>query len=233
MTLQSGSSLPADWRSGAFLGRMRTPEGPIPILVVRGEAYDMSRVAPTLSALVERGDFSGRGGTPIEDFDGSTERLLAPIDLQCVKAAGVTFAVSAIERVIEERARGDLVRGGSDPRAAGSTRRRLDPRGRARIARGGGAEGGADRGRLVVAISRSGDRPRCRGLHQGARALGRSGRMREIGIRSDSTWNNPEPEIALLVDSTRQGGRRDARQRRQSARLRGALGAAAGQGEGQ
>ena len=55
----------------------------------------------------------------------------------------------------------------------------------------------------------------------------------EIGVRSDSTWNNPEPEIVLLADRPRHGGRRDARQRRQSARFRGALGAAARQGQGQ
>ena len=34
-------------------------------------------------------------------------RLLAPVDLQAVKACGVTFAESLLERVIEEQAKGD------------------------------------------------------------------------------------------------------------------------------
>src|SRR5260221_10258669 len=47
----------------------------------------------------------------IEDLDSfPPERILAPVDLQAAKAAGVTFAISAIERVIEERARGDFRR---------------------------------------------------------------------------------------------------------------------------
>ena len=56
------SALPQDWAAGTFLGRANTAAGPSPILLVRGELYDMSRVAPTVSALVERGDFSGQGG---------------------------------------------------------------------------------------------------------------------------------------------------------------------------
>ncbi|MGC8001583.1 hypothetical protein ACP3XN_29685, partial [Salmonella enterica] len=55
-------------------------------------------------------DVAGRDLGLIQDFDFAAQPLLAPIDLQCVKAAGVTFAISAVERVIEERARGDAAR---------------------------------------------------------------------------------------------------------------------------
>ena len=44
--------------------------------------------------------------TPRATRDPAKPWLLAPIDLQAVKAAGVTFAVSMLERVIEEQARG-------------------------------------------------------------------------------------------------------------------------------
>ena len=55
----------------------------------------------------------------------------------------------------------------------------------------------------------------------------------EIGVRSDSSWNNPEPEMVLVVDSRGDIKRRDARQRRQPARFRGTQRAAARQGQGQ
>src|SRR5688500_12902312 len=97
------SALPQDWAAGTFLGRAKTAEGPSPILLVRGELHDMSRVAPTVSALVERGDFSGHGGLALGPYVPRAAELLSPVDLQCIKACGVTFAVSAIERVIEER----------------------------------------------------------------------------------------------------------------------------------
>ena len=121
------SILPADWETATFLGRVQSSDGPSPVLVRRGELIDMSRVTPTCSALVEAGDFSGAGGASLGAFDPATIQLLSPVDLQCVKAAGVTFAVSAIERVIEERARGDFkaaaaIREGLERRIGGSIR---------------------------------------------------------------------------------------------------------------
>ena len=118
---RAASALPGDWEIGAFVGRMQTDAGPTPILVLGGMLHDMSAVVPTVSHLVERGDFSGAGGTPLGRFDPAAVDLLSPVDLQCVKACGVTFAVSAIERVIEERARGDWS-------AAAAIRERLEAR---------------------------------------------------------------------------------------------------------
>ena len=108
--------LPPDWREGMFVGRIERGLGPTPILVRNGRVHDVSARAPTVAAFLE-GWNPALAGADIGDFedfdfrpdweDNRPAKLLAPVDLQCVKAAGVTFAVSAIERVIEERARGD------------------------------------------------------------------------------------------------------------------------------
>ena len=122
--------LPEDWLIGTFVGRIETTAGPSPILVRRGIAFDMSAVAPTVSALLDRRNSTGAAGVELGTLDAlnlrapderSDPTLLAPVDLQCIKAAGVTFAVSAIERVIEERARGDAA-------AARDVRDRLEAR---------------------------------------------------------------------------------------------------------
>jgi fumarylacetoacetate (FAA) hydrolase family protein len=194
------SILPADWESGLFLGRIETAQGPSPVLVRQGELIDMARVAPTVSALVEAGDFSASGGTPLGAFDPATVKLLSPVDLQCVKACGVTFAVSAIERVIEERARGDYT-------AAAAIRERLEERvgGSIRSVVPGTAEAAALKGALIedglwsqyleVAIGPDAE------VFTKSPVLSTVGAGADIGIRSDSSWNNPEPEVALLVDS--------------------------------
>ena len=122
----------------------------------------------------------------------------APIDLQCVKAAGVTFAVSAVERVIEERARGDAGKAQAirDALKAGGRR---PPRMRPGSPDAARLKDGADRRRPVVAISGSGDRSRRGDLHQGPGAVfGGLGRRHRHPLRFD--WNNPEPEIVLVCE---------------------------------
>jgi len=110
---EPATMLADDWRDGLFLGRIETAEGPTPVLLKGGILHDMSRVAPTASQIIADRAFDASAGSALGDFDTLTlaadaiPRLLSPVDLQCVKAAGVTFAVSAVERVIEERARGD------------------------------------------------------------------------------------------------------------------------------
>lgn len=198
MAFSAANALPADWREGTFVGRVQRPEGPSPIIVEGGRVYDMAAVAPTLSALVEGRHFSPEGGQPIEGPDGLS--LLSPIDLQCVKASGVTFAVSALERVIEERA-------GGDPSAAAGVRARLEQRigGSLRAVVPGSDEAGALKRILIedgmwsqyleVAIGPDAE------IFTKSPVLSTVGWGAEIGIRSDSTWNNPEPEIVLLVAS--------------------------------
>ena len=196
----TASALPEDWAAGTFLGRIATAEGPSPLLIVRGELYDMARVAPTVSALVERGDFSGAGGEPLGAYAPGVVQLLSPVDLQCVKACGVTFAVSAIERVIEERARGDWS-------VAAAIRERLEGRigGSIRAVEPGSAAAASLKDALIedglwsqyleVAIGPDAE------VFTKSPVLSTVGADAEIGVRSDSTWNNPEPEVALLVDS--------------------------------
>jgi fumarylacetoacetate (FAA) hydrolase family protein len=196
----AASALPGDWASGTFLGRVRHPDGPSPVLLIGGELLDMSRVAPTASALVEMGDFSGAGGTPLGRYETGGPALLSPVDLQCIKACGVTFAVSAIERVIEERARGDWsvaaeIRERLEGRIGGSIRA-VEPGSPAAAAlKDALIEDGLWSQYLEVAIGPDAE------VFTKAPVLSTVGADAEIGVRSDSTWNNPEPEIALLVDS--------------------------------
>ncbi len=198
------TALGADWRDGLWLGRIDNGDGPCPVLVARGIVHDMSRVAPTVAELVATGRLDAGAGAAIGDLadlglsPSSTPRLLAPIDLQCVKAAGVTFATSALERVIEERARGDAA-------AAAGLRARLEER------IGGGlrsvAPGTPDAAALKTALIDEGLWSQYLEVAIGpdaeiftkAPVLGAVGWGAEVGIRSDSTWNNPEPEVVLLV----------------------------------
>ncbi len=128
-------------------------------------------------------------------------RLLSPIDLQCVKAAGVTFAVSALERVIEERARGDAgaaaeVRGRLEDIIGGSLRAVVPGSPEAAAMKTALIEDGMWSQYLEVAIGPDAE------VFTKSPVLSTIGYGGEIGVRSDSTWNNPEPEIVMLADPT-------------------------------
>jgi len=205
---EAAEMLPEDWRSGLFLGRVETSEGPSPVLLRDGILHDMAAVAPTVSDLVDMRAFDASAGRPLGPLEtlelsaapGAPLRLLSPIDLQVVKAAGVTFALSAIERVIEEAARGD-------PDLAAEVRDRLE----AKVGSGirsvipGTAQAATLKEALIadgmwsqyleVAIGPDAE------IFTKAAVLSSVGWGAEIGVRSDSTWNNPEPEVALLADS--------------------------------
>ena len=208
--LFTAEALPEDYRQATLVGRLELDAGPTPVLVRGGVVEDVSAVAPTVADLLDRPDpaaVRGRELFPIEQlFDqaraerGARPGLLAPIDLQVVKAAGVTFAVSAIERVIEERARGDAG-------AAAALRERLEARigGGIRAVRPGSEEATAlkrallDEGMwsqyLEVAIGPDAE------IFTKVPVLASVGWGAQIGVRSDSTWNNPEPEVVLVADS--------------------------------
>src|SRR5688572_23233361 len=115
--------LPVDAASATLIARVFDPAvgGPC-VAAVRGEtAVDITAVAPTVSDLLDRADLlevvRGAPAGRVWDLaeliratladDRRAPRLLAPIDLQVVKAAGVTFVRSMLERVVEERAKGD------------------------------------------------------------------------------------------------------------------------------
>lgn len=193
--------LPADWRTGLFLGRIERAEGPSPIMVREGVAYDMSRVAPTVAQLVERLPLAVDAGERLGALDALDLALLSPVDLQCVKACGVTFALSAIERVIEERARGDAIaaadiRARLEERVGGSIRAVVPGSEQAAALKRALIEDGVWSQYLEVAIGPDAE------VFTKAPVLSTVGPGAEIGIRSDSTWNNPEPEVVLIVDAS-------------------------------
>ncbi|EQB31837.1 fumarylacetoacetate hydrolase family protein [Sphingobium ummariense] len=192
--------LPADWRDGLFAGRILTREGPSPILVSGGIAYDMSRVAPTVSQLLDRSSLSTDGGKALGALDEIDADLLSPVDLQCVKACGVTFAVSALERVIEERARGDAnaaqdIRSRIEERVGSSIRSVVPGSPESVALKAALIEDGLWSQYLEVAIGPDAE------VFTKSPVLSTVGVGADIGIRSDSTWNNPEPEIVLVVNS--------------------------------
>jgi fumarylacetoacetate (FAA) hydrolase family protein len=201
--------LPADWRSARLLGRLLTREGPTPVLVIDGRVRDVSRVAPTVAQFLEEwtGELPpGEDLGPLEQLllqpafeSAATPRLLAPIDLQCIKAAGVTFAVSAIERVIEERARGDAAR-------AESLRKDLRDRVGADIRNV--KPGSEDARKLKAVLIADGLWSQYLEVAIGPDAevftksppLSSVGWGDWVGVRADSAWNNPEPEVVLACD---------------------------------
>jgi len=201
--------LPEDWREAILLGRIDFGQGPTPFVISKGHLFDVSATAPTVSAYLDRwtGTVSGREAGDFCDFSFTREwdgesypRLLAPIDLQCVKAAGVTFAVSAVERVIEERARGDAGKAQSIRDAlksrVGADLRAVKP-------------GSDEAERLKAALIADGLWSQYLEVAIGPHAeiftkspvLSAVGWGADIGIRSDSNWNNPEPEIVIICDS--------------------------------
>ena len=203
--------LPADWREATLVGRLATAAGPTPVVISRGRVRDVSRVAPTVSHLLNDWNGSVPDGDdlgPLEQlpltpaFNGTpaTPRLLAPVDLQCVKACGVTFAVSAVERVIEERARGDYAKAQSIRDAlgarVGADIRSVKPGSdtavklkEALIADGLWSQ------YLEVAIGPDAE------VFTKAPVLSSVGWGDWIGVRKESQWNNPEPEIVLACDA--------------------------------
>ena len=119
------NSLPEDGCAGTLVGRVQLPEGPA-VVAIRGDGvYDVTAEAPTMSTLLDAadpvavvrtglatanriGDLADILANSAHDAnDPSKPWFLCPVDLQAVKASGVTFVASLLERVIEEQARGD------------------------------------------------------------------------------------------------------------------------------
>ena len=201
--------LPDDWRDAHLVGRMDFGEGPTPVALMNGLVFDLSAQAPTVAQLLHEhaACFEGKAVCPVDELDVQSawsgkrarHRLLAPIDLQCIKAAGVTFATSTMERVIEERARGDA-------NQADEIRRALESRvgNNLRACHPGSPEAARLKEILIadglwsqyleVAIGPDAE------IFTKGPPLSSVGGGAEIGIRSDSSWNNPEPEIVLVVN---------------------------------
>jgi len=194
--------LPQDWRAATLVGRLLTPEGPAVVVCREGRLRDVTAAAPTVADLL--GDWTGeppagRDLGDLEVFDFAGQPLLAPFDLQVIKAVGVTFADSAVERVIEERARGDaalaeVIRGDLSARVGGDIRAVQPGSEAAARLKAALIADGLWSQYLEVAIGPDAE------IFTKAPILAAVGHGAQIGVRSDSTWNNPEPEVVLACD---------------------------------
>ncbi|MBV9528460.1 fumarylacetoacetate hydrolase family protein [Sphingomonas sp.] len=195
--------LSADVARATLAGRLRLDAGPTPVLIRSGFVEDMSRVAPTSADLMEA-DLHAVSGERLCSLDElcamPPERFLAPVDVQAIKAAGVTFAISAIERVIEERARGDyreasVIRDKLEQRIGGAIRSVVPGSDGAARLKEALIEDGLWSQYLEVAIGPDAE------IFSKTAPLASVGWGAEIGVRSDSSWNNPEPEVVLVCNS--------------------------------
>ena len=196
--------LPVDYHNATFAGRLLLDDGPTPVLIRDGAVEDVSRTAPTIADLMDLPDPAAVRGERlfgIEELEQlPPEKILSPIDLQAIKAAGVTFAISAIERVIEERARGDFTRAAEirsrlEERIGGAIRSVVPGSEAAARLKEALIEDGLWSQYLEVAIGPDAE------IFTKTAPLASVGWGAEIGVRSDSSWNNPEPEVVLVVSS--------------------------------
>jgi fumarylacetoacetate (FAA) hydrolase family protein len=200
----TAAMLPVDHGNAILAGRLLLNDGPTPVVIRGGMVLDVSGTAPTIADLMdlpEPARVSGEELFTVEALAGfPEERFLAPVDLQAVKAAGVTFAISAIERVIEERARGDFRRAGEirdklEQRIGGAIRSVVPGSDGAAKLKEALIEDGLWTQYLEVAIGPDAE------IFTKTAPLASVGWGAEIGVRSDSTWNNPEPEVVVVVNS--------------------------------
>jgi fumarylacetoacetate (FAA) hydrolase family protein len=208
--------LPPDGTGATLVGRLLDPAlGPCVVTVRGDELVDLTPVAPTMSDLLDRDDVltlvkapaAGRSW-PLDAVlestltkDVGSPHLLAPFDLQVIKAAGVTFARSMLERVIEENAKGD-------PTRANEIREHLGE-----VIGGAIAQvrpGSPEAARVKEVLTAEGLWSQYLEVGIGpdpeiftkAPVLSAVGTGADIGVLARSVWNNPEPEVVLAVTST-------------------------------
>ncbi|MBU1176278.1 MAG: fumarylacetoacetate hydrolase family protein [Alphaproteobacteria bacterium] len=204
---------------GVFVGRARLPGQSHPriVTVMPDGVFDItSRVAPTVRDICEMRDPAGyvqraeaefvgtlddiAGNSWPERHDETRASLLSPVDLQAVKAAGVTFVVSLLERVIEEHAWGDKAKADAlrheISTLIGADLSRLVPGSdaameikKALIARGMWSQ------YLEVGIGPDAE------IFTKCQPMASVGFGADVGIHPISSWNNPEPEVAIVVAS--------------------------------
>lgn len=210
-------TLPDDLDNALLVGRVwreGTQPGPALVTVQNSLVIDITEFGPTMADLLERDDVldvvrraDGPSLGSIEALLANSQLsppqapyLLAPCDVQAVKACGVTFAVSLLERVIEEQAAGDPARAvelRNDLQALiGTDLSKIVPGSdeamslkKALQARGGWSQ------YMEVGIGPDAE------VFTKAQPLSSVGFGRPVGLHPSSKWNNPEPEIVLAVDS--------------------------------
>ncbi|HXQ16635.1 MAG TPA: fumarylacetoacetate hydrolase family protein [Caulobacteraceae bacterium] len=206
MTLTAADILPDDACAGALVGRVQLDDGPHVIAARDAGLFDLSHLAPTMSDLVDldapAAAVRGHAGERLMDLDEALARraLLAPCDLAAIKAAGVTFADSLVERVIEERAKGD--RAAAERLRAelvgllGGSLTGLKPGSPAAMQlKAALIERGLWSQYLEVGIGPDAE------VFTKAQPMSAVGCGAEIGLHPKSEWNNPEPEIVLACSS--------------------------------
>ena len=206
--------LPNDHPHALLVGRVQTADGPAVVTLRKGRVIDItSRDVPTMRDLLERDDLvahvQNTQGADLGSVEAiaqaSTEapvapHFLAPTDLQAIKAAGVTFAESMVERVIEEQ-------------AAGNADRAQAIRVKVQGVIGDSLAGivpGSDKAMQVKAVLQKegmwsqylevGIGPDAE-VFTKCQPMGAVGWGASVGLHPMSHWNNPEPEIVLAVDS--------------------------------
>ena len=218
--LTRAQALPVDADGATLIGRVWLPaaNGPAVVVVKDGSVYDLSVVAITVSGLLNLDDpvaaVRQASGLPrvgsVDDLlansahdtrDARAPWLLAPCDLQAVKASGVTFVASLLERVIEEQARGDAAK------AEGLRTSILAVIGQSlHDVRPGSPDAMRLKGMLIgqgvwsqyleVGIGPDAE------IFTKCPPLASVGTGAEVGIHPKSEWNNPEPEVVLAVSGT-------------------------------
>ena len=226
--LSPATSLPRDADRATLIGRIWQPGiGPTLVAVHEGGLHDLSHLAPTLSDLLEAEappadavrDAVQSGKAPriahlaevlANSFESQADEtnardfgqpwLLAPCDLQAIKASGVTFVASLLERVIEEQSRGDASKADSIRSALsgvlGDNLAGIVP---------GSPEAAKVKALLIAQGAWSqylevGIGPDAE-IFTKAPVLAAVGTGAHVGIHSGSVWNNPEPEVVLAVNS--------------------------------
>ena len=204
--------LPQNLDRALLIGRVWRPapiDGPSVVVVRGGQVFDITRFAPTPADRFERGDAVDVARTAPGEPLGTVQALLAgapglqwlaPCDVQAIKACGVTFAVSLLERVIEEQAGGDASKAaevrGMINELIGTDLAKIQP----------GSEGAL---KLKAELQRRNAWSQYMevGLGPDAEVFSKSQPMSAVGLGADiglhpaSAWNNPEPEIVLAVNS--------------------------------
>lgn len=222
MAIETTAFLPDDGYTGTLVARIWSPanealmSGPSVVAIRADGVFDLSAEFPTMSTLLDRPDPAtaanntpGRRVCDLHELllnstgdrrDPTRPFLLAPCDLQVIKAAGVTFASSLIERLIEEHA-------GGNPARAQEVRTRVEKEIGQDLAT---LKPGSEKAAALKSLLKSqglwsqylevGIGPDAE-IFTKAPTLASVGCGEDIGIRADSAWNNPEPEVVLAVSS--------------------------------
>ena len=231
MQIDVKSTLPTDATAGTLVGRVWRPElgGPSVVAIRADGVFDISRSFATMRDLAESPDpaasVAGAHADRIGDLaailantdetkrDAKKPWLLAPIDLQAVKAAGVTFAISLLERVIEEQARGAPERAAAARKdvesALGGTVEKIKPGSPQAMALKKLKPGSEQAMRLKETLIAQGAWSQYLEVGIGPDAeiftkcqiMASVGTGMSIGVLASSTWNNPEPEVVVVATS--------------------------------